>query len=179
LSARLTISLRLPADYRRAVRPGRGGLVTRAAPRYCAAMTMPSDRQIADLGAALDNFARRYKLTDVMPGRPLAEIDKQILLYVDRHPGCGPTDVARFLGVATTTISSATDRMAKRGLLSRDRLADDRRAVALKLTDAGQAYVAAHQQAYLEMFRSMLERLSPEERDSLVAMMQKIASDDG
>lgn len=139
---------------------------------------MPTEKQIADLAAALDGFARRFKLTDAASGRPLAEIDKQILLYVEKHPGCGPTDVARFLGVPTTTISSATDRLAKRGLLARDRPEDNRRAVALRLTDAGGTYVAATKQAYLKMFRSMLERLSPDERESLVAMMTKIASND-
>lgn len=141
-------------------------------------MTMPTDRQIADLGAALDVFARRFKMTDTASGRPLAEIDKQILVYVEQHPGCGPTDVARFLGVASTTVSSATDRLAKRGLIARHRPEDDRRAVALELTASGATYVAAHKQAYLEMFRTMLERLSPQERDSLVAMMRKIVSDD-
>ncbi|MCG6114020.1 MAG: MarR family transcriptional regulator [Mesorhizobium sp.] len=141
-------------------------------------MTKPTDKQIADLGAALEVFARRFKLTDAAAGRPLAEIDNQILLFVERQPGCGPTDVARFLGVATTTVSSATDRLAKRGLLARKRPEDDRRAVSLELTEPGATYVAAHKQAYLAMFKTMLERLSPEERDSLVAMMTKIVSYD-
>lgn len=82
-------------------------------------MTNPTDEQVADLAAALDVFSRRFKLTDVGAGRPLAEIDKHILHYVEAHPDCGPTDVARYLGVAMTTISSATDRLAKRGLLER------------------------------------------------------------
>ncbi len=141
-------------------------------------MTAPTDEQIAKLGAALDVFVRRFKLADAAPGKPLAELDKQILLYVQKHPGSGPTDVARFLGVATTTISSATDRLARRGLLVRDRPAEDRRAVALKLTREGDASATAQAQAYLAMFKTMLERLSPEERDSLVAMMTKIASYD-
>lgn len=141
-------------------------------------MTMPTDEQIAALGAALDVFARRFKLTDATSGRPLTEIDKQTLLYVEKHPDCGPTDVARFLGVATTTLSSATDRLSKRGLLARHRPEDDRRAVALRLTDEGKTYVAVHRQAHLDMFKTMLERLSPSERDSFVAMMAKIASYD-
>lgn len=142
-------------------------------------MTMPTDKQIADLAAALDVFARRFKLTDAASGKPLAEIDKQILLYLDTHPGCGPTDVARHFGVATTTVSSATDRLAKRRLLLRDRPEDDRRAVSLRLTETGDTYVLAYKQAYMAMFKSMLERLSPDERDSLIAMMTKIASNDG
>lgn len=153
-------------------------LVSLDAQTYCAPMTMPTDQQIADLGAALEVFARRFKLSDAGSGKPLAEIDKQILLYVENNPNCGPTDVARVLGVATTTISSATDRLAKRGLLARQRPEDNRRAVALRLTDSGSSYVAVHKQAHLEMFKSMLERLSPEERDSLVALMTKIVSND-
>ena len=157
---------------------GLSGLATDSAQAYCAPMTMPTDEQITRLGAALDVFARRFKLTDAASGKPLAEIDKQILLYVDKNPGCGPTDVARFFGVATTTISSATDRLARRGLLARHRPEVDRRAVALKLTNDGETYVAAHNQAYLAMFKTILERLSPEERDSFVAMMTKISSYD-
>lgn len=136
---------------------------------------MPTDHQIDTLGEALDTFARRFKLADTGSEKPLTEIDKQTLLYVHRNPDCGPTDVARFLGVATTTISSATDRLAKRGLLERHRPEGDRRAVALRLSDAGRKYVAAQQQAYRDMFRMMLERLSPAERDGFIAMMTKIA----
>lgn len=142
-------------------------------------MSSPTDEQVASLAAALDVFSRRFKLTEVGQGRPLAEIDKHILHYVEAHPDFGPTDVARYFGVAMTTISSATDRLAKRGLLERLRPSDDRRAVALRLTDDGKAYTEAHKQAYTAMFRTMLERLAPEERDPFVGMMAKIASYDG
>lgn len=141
-------------------------------------MTNPSDEQVADLAAALDVFSRRFKLMHVGDGRPLAEIDKHILHFVEAHPDCGPTDVARSFGVAMTTISSATDRLARRGLLERLRPSDDRRAVALRLTGDGTDYTAAHRQAYMDMFRAMLAPLSPEERDAFVAMMKKISSYD-
>ncbi|MHB2263699.1 MarR family winged helix-turn-helix transcriptional regulator [Aliihoeflea sp. PC F10.4] len=138
-------------------------------------MTTPTDHQIDTLGEALDTFVRRFKLTDTGPERPLTEVDKQTLFYVSRHPDCGPTDVARFLGVATTTISSATDRLAKRALLERHRPEGDRRAVALRLSEAGKTYVATQRDAYRAMFRMMLDRLSHDERESFIAMMTKIA----
>lgn len=138
-------------------------------------MTKPTDEQLATLGAAFDTFARRYKLADALRiDKPLNEVDKQTLLYVGEHPGCGPTDVARFLGVANTTISSATDRLVKRGLLERERAEDDRRAVALRLSAEGEAYVGAQVQAHQDMYRLMLERLSPAERDHFIAMITKI-----
>ena len=142
-------------------------------------MTTPTDDQIAMLGAALDTFARRYKMQDAGSGRPLTELDNQVLLYVSAHPSCGPTDVARFLEVAATTISSATDRLVKRGLLIRQRPEDDRRAVALTLSEHGAAHVAAHRQAHDALFRTMLERLSPQERDTFLALISKIAHHEG
>ena len=142
-------------------------------------MTTPTDAQIATLGAALDTFARRYKMTDTESERPLTEVDTQTLLYVKNNPGCGPTDLARFLGVATTTVSSATDRLAKRGLLDRYRPEGDRRAVALKLSEAGQVHISAHEQAHNNIFRMMLERLAPEEREAFLTMITKIAYYDG
>ena len=151
-----------------------------SAVRYARCMTVPTDDQIAALGAALDTFSRRYKLADAGSlERPLTEVDTHTLLYVRKHPECGPTDVARFLSVAITTISSATDRLAKRGLLERHRLEGDRRAVALRLSVGGEAYVAAQEQAHHDMFLIMLERLLPEERESFIEMIWKIAYSDG
>jgi DNA-binding MarR family transcriptional regulator len=138
-------------------------------------MATPTDDQLATLGAAFDTFARRYKLSAAAGAEtPLNEVDGQTLLYVADHPDCGPTDVARFLGLPATTISSATDRLVKRGLLLRGRTEDDRRAVALRLSSEGEIRVASMRKAYQDMCRMMLERLSPAERDNFIAMITKI-----
>ncbi len=139
-------------------------------------MDDPTDEQVADLAAALDRLARRFKLSDNgQGGRPLAEIDKLILQHVAAHPGCGPSDVARLFGVALTTISSATDRLAKRGLLERLRPSEDRRAVALDLTEAGRAHARALHDMYQAMFREMLRRLTPAERAVFIEMVGKVS----
>lgn len=142
-------------------------------------MTMPTDEELAALGEAFDLFTRRYKLAEALaPDKPLNELDKQVLFYVSKHPGCGPTDVARFLGVASTTLSSSTDRMVKRAFLERDRPEADRRAVALRLTPAGQSKVRSLLGMYSELHRRMLEPLTVAERKQLIAMMTKILSND-
>lgn len=143
-------------------------------------MTNPTDKQLATLGAAFDTFTRRYKLSDALgPDKPLNELDKQALLYVAKHPDCGPSDIARFLAVPNTTMSSATDRLAKRGLLERNRPEDDRRAVALRLSAEGAQRVDAFVAAYQEVYRRMLEPLSPVERDTFLGLMTKIVSYEG
>lgn len=143
--------------------------------RYADVMTMPTDKQLASLGAAFDAFARRYKLLDALGSETqLNELDKQTLLYVADHLGCGPTDIARFLAVPTTTISSATDRLVKRGLLERHRPEGDRRAVALRLSAQGKARADAIVAAHRELYRRMLKPLSSAERKSFIHMITKI-----
>lgn len=140
-------------------------------------MTMPTDEELAALGEAFDLFTRRYKLAEALgPEKPLNELDKQVLFYVARHPGCGPTDSARFLAVANTTISSATDRLVKRGLIERHRPEADRRAVALRPTAAGQRRVDELIATYGELHRRMLDPLTVTERRQLIEMMKKIIS---
>lgn len=146
-----------------------------AAARYLGVMTTPTDDQLAKLGAAFETFARRYKLLDALGSEAqLNELDKQTLLYVADHPGCGPTDVARFLVVPNTTISSSTDRLVKRGLLERHRPDGDRRAVALRLSADGKARANAIATAYRELYRRMLEPLSSAERKTFIRIIAKI-----
>lgn len=138
---------------------------------------MPTDEELAALGEAFDLFTRRYKLAEALaPEKPLNELDKQLLFYVAKHPDCGPSDAARFLGVANTTISSATDRLVKRDLLERHRPEVDRRSVALRLTGAGRKRVDMLSGMYGELHRRMLEPLTIAERRQLIAMMAKILS---
>lgn len=146
---------------------------------YARCMTDPTEDQLATLGNAFETFARRHKLADSLRiERPLAELDKAVLLYIAEHAGCGPTDVARFLGVPATTLSSATDRLVRRGLLKRERMEVDRRAVALTLSTDGKAYARAQVEAYRQMYMLMLSRLSHDERDQFIAMITKIVYDD-
>lgn len=142
-------------------------------------MSEPTDEQMTKAGAAFDAFTRRHKLADVSGlERPLNELDKQVLQFIATNPGCGPSDVARFLAVPSTTISSATDRLVKRALLDRDRIEGDRRAISLRLTEQGEATVAALHENYQSLLRMMLERLSEGERDQFIGLITKIVYND-
>jgi DNA-binding MarR family transcriptional regulator len=138
-------------------------------------MNDPTDEQMTKIGAAFDAFTRRHKLADAGGAeRPLNELDKQVLLFVGDNPGCGPSDVARFLAVPNTTISSATDRLVKRGLLDRDRIEKDRRAISLRLSKDGEETAVALRQVHQDLYRMMLQRLSPAEREQFIKIITKI-----
>ncbi len=138
-------------------------------------MNNPTDEQMTKIGAAFDAFTRRHELADAGgPARPLNELDKQVLLFTGDNPGCGPSDVARFLAVPNTTISSATDRLVKRGLLDRDRIETDRRAIALRLSKDGEETAVALRQVHQDLYRMMLQRLSPIEQEQFINIITKI-----
>jgi DNA-binding MarR family transcriptional regulator len=136
--------------------------------------------QAAELRGAIDALTRRFKIAEaeVPAGKPLNQLDIQVLFFVADHPACGPTDVARYLGVPTTTISSATDRLTRQGMLRRERPEENRRSIALSVTEAGHAYVRALVRVQTDHCRIMLEKLTPEEQRLFVALFTKIASNE-
>ena len=77
-----------------------------------------------------------------------------------------------------TTVSSATDRLVKRGLLERRRPEHDRRAVALHLTATGRERAEGLLAAFRALYRQMLAPLSEAERETLIVLMTKIVSNE-
>ncbi|MBR9764396.1 MAG: winged helix-turn-helix transcriptional regulator [Rhodobacteraceae bacterium] len=141
------------------------------------APTRPTRAQIDAIGAAMDDFARRYKLSMATAGDvQLNELDKLILLHLAQTPDTGPTDVARWFGVPATTTTSATDRLVKRGLVERHRPDTDRRAVALRLSDKGRALTETMAAVHLSLYEQLLMPLDPDERDALIRLLNKITS---
>ncbi|WP_018689497.1 MarR family winged helix-turn-helix transcriptional regulator [Ahrensia kielensis] len=137
-------------------------------------------KQAAELRRAIGALSLRFKSAEaeVGSGKLLNPLDMQILLFVSDHPACKAAEVARHLLVAATTISSATDRLTRQGLLSRERPEKNRRVISLSLTVAGQAYVSALLQVQTDHCLSMLEKLSPDEQDLFIQLFRKISQND-
>ena len=140
-------------------------------------MSEPSPDQVAQLTRAFERFTRRFKVVEAAAAaeNALNALDAQSLVCVAEAPGCGVGDVARRLGVATTTMSSAIDRLVRRGLVERRRPESNRRAVALTATAKGQQVVDEQREAYRAACRMMLAALQGQERAELIRLTEKIA----
>lgn len=103
-------------------------------------------------------------------------MDFQTLGYVAAHPACSAADVARFLGVAPTTMQSALDRMETAGLIVRTRAAEDRRLVSVSLTREGRAVQAAIQRQDVANCITMLAALPAKDRQGFVRCLSLIAA---
>jgi len=138
-----------------------------------------NEKMIETLRRGIDALVREFKITDVVQprdgGLPLNPSDVQTLLYVDEHDDCIARDVADFLGVPPTSVTTIVDRLVRRDYLSRGRTEKDRRVVVLSLTVAGREVLEQILEEQRRHCSAMLAILDPTERDKFVAQISDIA----
>ncbi len=84
-------------------------------------------------------------------------------------------DLAAFLSVNASTATRMCDRLARKGLIRRQRPANDRRTVRVSISTAGRELVAAVTQRRREEIQAIVTRMSPDERARLVATLTMFA----
>lgn len=84
-------------------------------------------------------------------------------------------DLAGFLDVTASTATRMCDRLARKGLIRRQRLASDRRTVRVSISAAGGELVATVSQRRRRDVEAIVTRMSTEERDRLVTTLRTFA----
>ena len=83
--------------------------------------------------------------------------------------------IARALHAPISTVSSALDRLERRGLIRRVRIAADRRMVCIKLTSRGNRLAGSLRKAHVRNCRAMLARLRIDERRELLRLVAQVS----
>lgn len=99
-----------------------------------------------------------------------------LLTFLDENAGVSQKTVSQRFGVDTSTLSTALDALARRGLVRRARSAADRRAYALSLTAAGRSALADMRKKIEAQEALMLSALSERERDQLLDMLARLCA---
>lgn len=86
------------------------------------------------------------------------------------------TELAAAQNVAQPTMTVAVQRLEARGLVRRERAADDRRATNVVLTDAGAAKLAGRHAARAAALQERLAALSDDERAALQAALPALST---
>ena len=130
------------------------------------------------MARAVNTLLNRY-LVRGADGRerpiPYNPVDYQTLRFVAAAREARATDVAKHLGTPPTTMQSALDRLKRRGLLTKRASDADRRARLYRLTEDGARVHAAIEAQDRANMAAMMEALSPAERQTLTALMERIA----
>ena len=130
------------------------------------------NRAMHDLFFAL-RVDRLGSLSAVLKGIP--PMDLHILKMVQERADLLLGQIRAELRLPQSTLTSAVNRLEKRGLVRRVISPRDRRSYGLALTPKGRKIQAEHDRVDLLLARSMLEALDDDaERRTLIALMEKI-----
>ena len=120
---------------------------------------------------AIDLHSRRLVDRHDLTGPQLA-----ILREAERLASPSTGALARAVHLSQPTVTGILNRLERRGLVRRERAAEDRRSVIITVTDAGRRLLREAPSLLQERFRDELARLAEWERLTLLASLQRIAS---
>lgn len=100
------------------------------------------------------------------------EVFVMILLY--RRGEVNMTQVSDYLQVPLNTVTGIVDRMEKRGLLERQRSAEDKRVVTIQMTEQGMACIKDILDQVFRYGQSILSKLTPQELQTGIQLIDKV-----
>lgn len=103
------------------------------------------------------------------PGNTLAVAQLELLGALVEHPGSRPGQLARLLNMRPNTVTTIVNALSARGMLDRATAANDKRAVELTATEAGQQAVLAWQATNAAVLHLALSSLPARQRRTLGA----------
>ncbi|HWI75214.1 MAG TPA: MarR family transcriptional regulator [Baekduia sp.] len=139
--------------------------------------TAAADPQLAAFSEAFDDFVRAAK-------RARARVEPDAVLTTSQYDLLGPLvdaalglrELARAAGVSAPTATRMIDGLEARGLVTRERAPEDRRAVRIALTGDGRAAVADHRDRLRARRRALFDQLSPGERRAAAKVLARLAA---
>jgi len=115
-------------------------------------------------------FVERFAAEDLRP------MQYAVLSLIQRNAGLRQNQVSETLGIKRTNFVPLLDELVRRGLVERRRMAGDRRAAALVLTEAGRALMdrlAAAAGAHEDRFTRRIG--GPNNRAMLIGFLSRLA----
>lgn len=84
------------------------------------------------------------------------------------------SEVAQKLKITVSTLTTAINKLMKKGYVERKRIEEDRRVVLVKLTKNGKLAFRLHQSFHRQMINNAIEGLSLEEEELLISSLNKL-----
>lgn len=84
------------------------------------------------------------------------------------------SEVAMELGITMGTLTTAVDKLIKKGYMERSRSNTDRRIVNVKLTNRGKLAYRIHEKFHLDMVKAIMLDFTPQEEEVLLNALSKL-----
>lgn len=95
------------------------------------------------------------------------------ILYVGKHPGCAPKELAQALRMDIGHTARTLVKLEQGGFLMQKQNPDDRRAHNLWLTEKGEKAFRLSHELFFQWDQEALGDFSPEEREQLMNLLRK------
>lgn len=99
-----------------------------------------------------------------------------ILQAIERHQQATPSQLAKEISLSQATVTSIVDRLAERGLITRERSQQDRRRVYLRLTEQGLTVLEQAPAPLQENFIRQFRQLESWEQMGIISALQRVAA---
>ncbi|WJF91270.1 MarR family transcriptional regulator [Paraburkholderia bonniea] len=146
----------------------------------------PPEVSAYQLGESVGYLLSRVKssMSNMVTQRTMAELgitstQGSILFMVASGKCLLAAELAREYGIDASAVTRLIDRLEKRGLLTRLRCHDDRRAVRLALTPEGHAIAARMPAIFTGVMDKLLNGFTPEEVGFLKSMLRRALLNSG
>ncbi|ELI0349526.1 MarR family transcriptional regulator [Vibrio vulnificus] len=90
------------------------------------------------------------------------------------HGALRMKELAEKLGITTGTLTVQIEKLVKAELIERCALPEDRRAIVVKLTEAGQVIHRQHNQLHLDLVRELTRNIDEEQQALLLSCLEKM-----
>ncbi|HDY7956687.1 MarR family transcriptional regulator [Vibrio vulnificus] len=90
------------------------------------------------------------------------------------HGALRMKELAEKLGITTGTLTVQIEKLVKAELIERCALPEDRRAIVVKLTEAGQVIHHQHNQLHLDLVRELTRHIDEEQQALLLSCLEKM-----
>ncbi|RWR09057.1 MarR family winged helix-turn-helix transcriptional regulator [Paenirhodobacter populi] len=123
---------------------------------------------------SLDSFVSR-DLDERMAHLPVARGKGKVtaLLLIDDYPGIRPSEIAEVLMRDRPSTGRIIDTLVSAGLAHRDISADDQRAHALSITDAGHAVAEQVRAVVRQQEAEFFDFIAPEDRAQFLSILKR------
>jgi DNA-binding MarR family transcriptional regulator len=124
----------------------------------------------------LSLMVRLRRLGAEMPPPQVAQVSPSLMNlidYVATFPNCGIKEMARGLKLSAPSVSVSVRQLEEAGFIARQPHPQDKRAVQIFLTPKGWELYEQTSRFRRERFERLLVGLTPTERDTLLALLEK------
>jgi DNA-binding MarR family transcriptional regulator len=98
------------------------------------------------------------------------------MVVLNEKPGIDATRLASLVAFDRPTLTGVIDRLEAKGLVERQQHPSDRRARLLYLTPEGSALLRDASKAARRTHRMVLDPLTPQERETLIGLLEKLVA---